>query len=71
MKNNVRHWREKNYLSQSELAQLVGVQAQTIGSIENARHKPRPSTCRKLAEVLGVPVDQLFEDDSDDEKHAA
>jgi putative transcriptional regulator len=63
MKNNLRYWREKKRYTQSDLAALVGVQAQTIANIEHAKHKPRPRTQRKLAEILGVSVDQLFDEE--------
>ena len=62
MKNNVRFYREKKMLSQGELATRVGVQAQTIWNLEHSRNKPRPSTLRRLSEVLEVSPDALFDE---------
>ena len=67
MRNNVRHYREQRYLTQGELGAMVGVQAQTIGNIENRKHQPRVKTIRKLAEALGIPVSELFPVSSDEE----
>jgi transcriptional regulator with XRE-family HTH domain len=38
--------------TQAELADLVGVNAQTIGHIERAIHKPRPELMEKLEATL-------------------
>lgn len=62
MKNNVKEIRESKFLTQSQLAQMMGVQVQTISNIENARHRPRSITIRKLVQALGVPAEELFEE---------
>ena len=46
--------------SQEDLGREAGVRADTVSSIERGRHSPRPSTLRKLAEVLDVEVAELF-----------
>lgn len=69
MKNTLRQWREKRQFSQTELAAIVGVQAQTIGNIENAKHTPHTRTRRKLAEALNVPLEQLFFEEDDEQPH--
>ena len=69
--NRVRKYREKLYLTQAELANKMGVQTQTIGNIENGRNKPRIRTMRKLAEQLGVPVEELFPVEEDEHVPAA
>lgn len=63
MKNNVQKIRIAREMTQSQLAQLMGVQSQTISNIERARHKPRPITLQKLSRVLGVPAEELFSED--------
>ena len=50
----LRDLREKVALSQEDLAEAARVQAHTISDIENRKHKPRPSTRRKIAKALGV-----------------
>lgn len=46
-------------LSQSELAKLVGVDIASIQNWENGEYMPTLSTTVKLADVLGVSIDQL------------
>jgi putative transcriptional regulator len=47
-------------ISQSDLAQLVGISRTSIQSIEQARAVPTVLTALKLAQVLQTPVDSLF-----------
>ncbi|MDP2469309.1 MAG: helix-turn-helix transcriptional regulator [Candidatus Palauibacterales bacterium] len=48
-------------MTQQELAERVGVTRQTILSIEGGRYNPSVGLALLLADVFGVPVDQLFE----------
>ena len=57
-KNRLREMRDEKGLSQSELAQIVGVSRQTISSIENGQFNPTA----KLALILCIALDQKFED---------
>lgn len=57
-KNRLRKMRNEKGLSQSELAQIVGVSRQTISSIENGQFNPTA----KLALILCIALDQKFED---------
>lgn len=57
-KNRLREMRNEKGLSQSELAQIVGVSRQTISSIENGQFNPTA----KLALILCIALDQKFED---------
>jgi transcriptional regulator with XRE-family HTH domain len=65
MKNKVKEIRESKLLTQSQVAQMMGVQTQTISNIERAKHIPRPITLRKLAIALGVSPDELFSEDEE------
>jgi putative transcriptional regulator len=47
-------------MTQQDLADRVGVTRQTILSIERGRYNPTVGLALKLAEVFGVPVDDLF-----------
>ena len=58
--NRVRQYREALYLTQDELAAMIGVSGDTIGHIERGDNEPRVKTKRKLAEALKVPVSELF-----------
>ncbi len=49
-------------LSLHEVAERTGVDPRTIRGIANGGHKPRPCTLRRLADGLGVSVDEFFVD---------
>jgi len=51
--------REQRALSLTDLAQVTGLSRVTINRIENGKQKPMPRTTRKLAEALGVQVEEL------------
>ena len=58
LKNRLREIRAEKRLSQSELAEMVGVSRNTISSIETGQFNPTA----KLALVLCVALDKKFED---------
>ena len=58
LKNRLKEIRGEKKLSQSDLAQLVGVSRNTISSIETGQFCPTA----KLALVLCVALDRKFED---------
>jgi len=49
-------------LQQQELAAKAGLTASLISQVERSRLSPSIATLRKLAQVLDVPVSQLFEE---------
>jgi transcriptional regulator with XRE-family HTH domain len=49
-------------ISQRELSQRSGIAGSYLSRIENRHLEPRPKTLRRLAEALGVPVAEFFED---------
>ena len=64
VRNHVRrHRRQLHDMTQQELADRVGVNRQTILSIERGRYNPSVGLALELAEVFGVPVEALFEID--------
>ena len=58
LKNNLKAMRQAKKLSQAQLAELVGVSRNTIGSIETGQFNPTA----KLALVLCIALDVKFED---------
>lgn len=58
LKNNIRKVRMEKGLSQTELAQMVGVSRNTISSIETGVFSPTA----KLALVLSIALDKKFEE---------
>ena len=56
-----RHRRQVHDMTQQELADRVGVTRLTILSIERGRYNPSVGLALRIAEVFGVPVEDLFE----------
>ena len=54
--------RNQKDLSQRELSQRSGIAASYLSRIENRHLEPRPKTLRKIAQVLGVPLAEFFQD---------
>ena len=66
MKNQIKEERLKKSLTQSELAELVGVSRQTIFSIEIRKYVPSVILCLKLSKALGKKVEDLFQLENSD-----
>ena len=60
MENRVRELREKNGLTQEQLANRVGVSRQTIISIETGRYNPSLVLAYKLAKNFGRSIEEVF-----------
>lgn len=60
LSNRLRVARAERDLSQGELARSVGVSRQTISSIETGQYCPSTLLAFRLAQVMGVRVDELF-----------
>lgn len=58
LKNNIKEIRTGMNLSQSSLAEMVGVSRNTISSIETGQFNPTA----KLALLLCIALDRKFED---------
>lgn len=58
LKNHLKEARAKQKLSQSQLAELVGVSRNTISSIETGQFNPTA----KLALILCIALDKKFEE---------
>ena len=58
LRNNLKAARTEKGLSQSQLAELVGVSRTTISSIETGQFNPTA----KLALILCIALDKKFED---------
>ena len=51
-------------MAQGQLAEAMGVSRQTINSIENERYTPSLPLAMALARYFGVPVEEMFDDQS-------
>ena len=60
----LRVWRESRHLTQAELARASGVNRVQIVDIEAGRSTGSVHTLRKLADALGVAVDDIIQRDA-------
>ena len=58
--NRIKERRAELGLTQAELAERVGVTRKTVNTVENLVFTPSALLALKLAESLGVSVEQLF-----------
>ncbi len=58
LKNNLKEARAESNLSQTQLAEMVGVSRNTISSIETGQFNPTA----KLALIICIALDKKFED---------
>ena len=58
LRNHLKEARNEKNISQSQLAQMVGVSRQTISSIETGQFNPTA----KLALLLCIALDKTFEE---------
>ncbi|MFN4286749.1 MAG: helix-turn-helix transcriptional regulator [Lacibacter sp.] len=66
MKNNLKMYRALRGLTQTEVAEKIGVSRQTIHAIETGKYIPSTLLALKLARLLQVQVEQLFELDANE-----
>jgi len=58
---NIKKYREKKGISQDKLSKLANITLHTITKIESgATPDPRIETVKKIADALGVGIDDLF-----------
>lgn len=60
--NHIRRLRfEHGEMTQSDLAERIGVTRQTILAIESGKYGPSLETAFRIAQVFGVGVEDVFE----------
>ena len=57
---NLRAQRQRQNLSQEELAHRAGITRLAVSQLERGLVQPRPPTLRKLAEALGIKPASLL-----------
>lgn len=67
MKNRLEELRKQHGIKQEELANVLEVSRQTIGSLENGRYNPSIILAFKIARYFGVSIEEvfIFEEESD------
>ena len=58
--NRIKERRSELVVTQAELADRVGVTRKTVNTVENGVFTPSATLAIKLAEALGLSVEQLF-----------
>ena len=58
--NRLKDRRTELGLTQAELAERVGVTRKTVNTVENSVFTPSATLAIKLAQALGLSVEQLF-----------
>ena len=62
IQNNIRRLRfDRKEMTQQELADRIGVTRQTVNAIELGKYSPSLEIAFRIAEVFGVPLDQVFQ----------
>ena len=56
----LRKYRNKNGMSQPELAEIMGISRNTITNWENDRSRPEVDSIRTLCTMFGIPLYELF-----------
>ena len=64
--NHLKEYRAKIGVNQQQMGQLVGVSRQTISQIERGDYSPSVTLAIKIAKILDVSVEDIFEYEEDD-----
>jgi putative transcriptional regulator len=60
MKNRLEELRKKRGIKQEELAEMLEVSRQTVGSLENGRYNPSIILAIKIARFFDMNVEEIF-----------
>ena len=60
MENNLAKIRKEKKIGQGYLVEMLGVSRQTISSIENGRCTPSLELAMDIANLLEMPIEDLF-----------
>jgi putative transcriptional regulator len=60
VKNRVEELRKEKSITQEELADMLQVTRQTIGSLENGRYNPSITLAFKLARYFNTTIEKIF-----------
>ncbi|MDO5437821.1 MAG: helix-turn-helix transcriptional regulator [bacterium] len=58
--SNIRKYRKLNNITQEKLAELIGVEINSISSIETGRYFPTPENLVKISNALQISLSELF-----------
>lgn len=66
---NLKFYRKRNNLTQSQLAEKCGTSTNYIATIETGKKYPSPNTLEKIAKALKIDAIDLFQTEIKDENH--
>lgn len=61
LKTRIRELRQKNKITQEELAEAVGVTRQTINSIEREKYTASLVLAYKIAKYFNLSIEEVFD----------
>ena len=67
MQTRIEEFRRQRRMTQSELADALGVTRQTIISLENGKYKASLILAHKIAQYFGVTIEDIFVFDLEEE----
>jgi putative transcriptional regulator len=65
VRNRLRALRAERDWTQALLAERLDVSRQTVNALETGRYDPSLPLAFKIARTFGLPIEQIFLDDSD------
>jgi len=70
LKNRLEEIRKQRGIKQEELAEILAVSRQTIGSLENGRYNPSIILAFKIARYFDMSIEEMFiyEEEQSNEK---
>jgi putative transcriptional regulator len=72
IRNNIRKLRFLgSEMTQQELAEKIGVTRQTVIAIEQDKYSPSLDVAFRIARVFGVPLEEVFQYETDAESQTA
>lgn len=60
MRNRLEELRRQRGITQEQLAELLGVSRQTVGSLENGRYNPSIQLAFRIAHFFGRQIEDIF-----------
>ncbi len=57
---NIQKYRKLNKITQEKLAELVGIEINSISSIETGKYFPSPDNLVRIANALNIDISTLF-----------
>ena len=65
IKDRIKAIRKKADMTQEDFANQLGVSIMTIRRYESGKQEPKPTTVKKMAEILGVTVKDILISDNE------